>query len=81
MSIRMKNFFFMRMYERQVMTSTMMRDLPRLRDSDAITRDTELANAQVFAQHSRSRPLATDGPGLLLAHSKHNENPLTETCL
>jgi hypothetical protein len=28
MSIRMKNFFFMRMYERQVTTSTMMRDLP-----------------------------------------------------
>jgi hypothetical protein len=41
----MKNFFFMRMYECQVMTSTMMRDLPRLRDSDAISRDTSASGA------------------------------------
>jgi hypothetical protein len=35
----MEIFFFMGMYERQVLVDTIIRDLPRLRDTDAISRD------------------------------------------
>jgi hypothetical protein len=35
----MKIFFFMSMYERQVLVDTIIRDLPRLRDTDAISSD------------------------------------------
>jgi hypothetical protein len=38
----MKIFFFMGMYERQVLVDTIIHDLPRLRDTDAISRDKNL---------------------------------------
>jgi hypothetical protein len=44
----MKIFFFMGMYERQVLVDTIIRDLPRLRDTDAISRDTSFKSLGRF---------------------------------
>jgi hypothetical protein len=48
----MKIFFFMGMYERQVLVDTIIRDLPRLRDTDAISRDIRFLMQRSLGEYS-----------------------------
>jgi hypothetical protein len=50
----MEIFFFIGMYERRVLVDTIICDLPRLRDTDAISRDTRALWTNVYKAYKRA---------------------------
>jgi hypothetical protein len=66
------------MYEHQVLVNTIIRDLPRLRDTDAISRDSDeiMGRRNKVAKHIKSRADAGEAM-LVLCHEGKVDETLT----